>query len=145
LAGRFIVLRLQESFYGREDTTLTDALLKEREGVLLWAIEGWRRLRERGRFVQPESGAEMREAMDDLSSPVLAFIRDCCMVGDVYTVRIPDIYAAWQEWCKASGRDTTTTEQTFGRDLRAAVPRLRGGQHREGADRCRVYHGITLK
>jgi putative DNA primase/helicase len=51
LVGRLIVLRQSESFFGREDTKLTDRLLAELPGILLWAIDGWKRLRERGHFV----------------------------------------------------------------------------------------------
>src|SRR5262249_8172089 len=70
LSGRMIVLRMRESFYGREDIALTDKLLAERPGILLWAIEGWRRLRERRRFVQPAGGDELREQLEDIASPV---------------------------------------------------------------------------
>lgn len=42
LAGRFVILRLTQSFYGKEDTGLTDRLLNELPGILNWAIEGWR-------------------------------------------------------------------------------------------------------
>jgi phage/plasmid-associated DNA primase len=35
-----------ESFEGRENENLTDELLTELPGILNWAIEGWRRLRE---------------------------------------------------------------------------------------------------
>jgi putative DNA primase/helicase len=48
LAGRFVILRMTESFYGKEDTGLTQRLLAELPGILNWAIEGWHRLRERG-------------------------------------------------------------------------------------------------
>jgi len=40
LASRLIVLRLTESWYGRENTKLTSELLAELPGILLWAIEG---------------------------------------------------------------------------------------------------------
>ena len=50
LAGRFVILRLIESFYGREHG-LTKRLLNELPGILNWAIEGWKRLHERGHFV----------------------------------------------------------------------------------------------
>ena len=40
LAGRFVILRLTQSFYGKEDTGLTDRLLNELPGILNWAIEG---------------------------------------------------------------------------------------------------------
>lgn len=145
LAGRMLVLRMQESFFGREDHDLTEALLTERPGILLWAIEGWRRLRERGHFVQPASSEELREAMDELSSPVGAFVRDCCEVDDCHSVAVAALYEAWQGWCRSAGRDTTTTEQTFCRDLLAAVPRLKKVRPREGDFRYRAYHGIGLK
>ena len=38
------MLRLTESWYGKEDTHLTDRLLKELPGILLGAIDGWKRL-----------------------------------------------------------------------------------------------------
>src|SRR5262249_23248106 len=50
LAGRLIALRLGRCWFGNEDHTLTDRLLTELPGILLWAIEGWKRLRDRGRF-----------------------------------------------------------------------------------------------
>ena len=46
LAGRMIVLRLTESFYGREDHDLGAKLQAELPGILLWAVVGWQRLRE---------------------------------------------------------------------------------------------------
>ena len=42
--SRMVLLRMTRSFYGREDHGLTEKLLAKREGILLWAIEGWRRL-----------------------------------------------------------------------------------------------------
>ncbi len=54
LAHRMIVLRLTNTFLGKEDTQLTEKLRGELPGILLWAIAGWQRLRERGHFVQPK-------------------------------------------------------------------------------------------
>ena len=45
MSSRLIVLRLTESFFGRENTALTGQLLPELPGIFLWSIEGWRRLR----------------------------------------------------------------------------------------------------
>jgi putative DNA primase/helicase len=145
LASRFIVLRLRESFYGREDHGLTDKLLGELPGILLWAIEGWRRLRDRGYFVQPESGQELAGEMEDLTSPVGAFIRERCVVGPVHQAPVDDIFTAWKSWCEDNGRKEAGTTQTFGRDLSAAVPSLRRARPREDGERVRVYEGIGLQ
>ena len=125
LAGRFIVLRLTKSFFGREDHDLTGKLLAELPGILLWAVEGWRRLQERGRFVQPETGDELLGQLHDLTSPVGAFVRERCTVGPHYRVLLRELFAEWKKWCDSCGRKEAGTEANFGRELSAAVPTLR--------------------
>jgi putative DNA primase/helicase len=144
LAGRFIVLRLTKSWFGREDPTLTERLLSELPGILLWAIDGWRRLRERGRFVQPASGQQLCEDMEDLSSPVGAFVREVCHVGAAHQVGVTELYDRWKRWCEAKG-EKPGTEQVFGRDLRAAVPAIEDRRPRIGGSRVRMYVGIGIR
>jgi putative DNA primase/helicase len=145
LTGRMIVLRLTASWYGKEDTTLTDRLLAELPSILRWAIVGWQRLRERGHFVQPESSKELVEELEELSSPISAFIEDCCRVGAGYKASVAKLFDRWKTWCETKGRKEPGTEQVFGRDLLAAVPTLRRVQPREGEKRYRSYEGIDLR
>ncbi len=142
LAGRFLVLRLTNTFYGTEDVTLTDQLLAELPGILLWAIEGWKRLRQRGRFVQPKSGEDAILDMEDLGSPVGAFIRDRCVVGVGHRAWMDDLYNAWKGWCEQDGRNAVSTRQSFGRDLMAAAP---GVARRRGTGMVSFYEGIGLR
>jgi putative DNA primase/helicase len=142
LAGRFVILRLTESFYGKEDTGLTERLLGELPGILNWAIEGWRRLRERGRFVIPSSVQDVVQEIEDLSSPVSAFVRERCVVGPGHRVNVDPLYEAWKEWCGSEGRQAVATKQTFGRDLAAAVA---GISRRRGTALQSFYEGIALK
>lgn len=144
LIGRMILLRLTKSFYGHEDPTLTDKILAELSGILLWAIEGWRRLRERGRFSQPDSALDLLGDLSDLSSPISAFVRERCVVGPGYQVPVGDLFSEWQTWCVEKGRKEHGTEQTFGRDLAAAFPDIRRVRPRDGASRYRAYEGIGL-
>ncbi len=142
LAGRFLVLRLSNTFYGNEDVTLTDQLLAELPGILQWAIEGWKRLRQRGRFVQPESGEDAIRDMEDLGSPVGAFIRDRCVVGVGHRAWVDDLYNAWKAWCEQDGRNAVSTKQAFGRDLMAAAPCV---ARRRGTGMVAFYEGISLR
>jgi len=141
LAGRFVILRTTESFYGNEDHDLTDRLLSELPGILNWAIAGWHRLRERGRFVLPTSVEDAMRELEDLSSPVNAFVRDCCVIEPGLRVAVDDLYAAWEQWCKSDGRDRPTTKQRFGRDLATAVPAIACRR----SSSFRFYDGIGLK
>ena len=144
LASRMILLRLTRSFLGLEDMNLTSKLLAERPGILLWSIEGWRRLRERGYFVQPATGRELITQLEDLASPIGLFLRERCQLGPEYRTSVDDLFAEWKRWCESKGRREHGIEQTFGRDLLAAVPTLKRTQPREDGERYRAYDGIGL-
>jgi putative DNA primase/helicase len=141
LAGRFVILRLTESFYGREDVRLTDRLLRELPGILNWAIDGWQRLRQRGHFVVPSTVRDVVREIENLSSPVSAFVRDMCVIGPGHRVAVDALYEAWRRWCEYEGRQAVTTRQTFGRDLAAAVA---GITRRRGTHDVPFYEGIHL-
>lgn len=144
IASRMIILPFTKSFYGQEDPKLTEKLLAERPGILNWALCGLRRLRERGRFVNPVEGQEMISEMEELSSPVLAFVNECCDISPGSRSPVDDIFQAWKAWCESKGRKPANS-QTLGRDLRAAVPSLKTSQPRLAGKRIRTYEGITLK
>jgi putative DNA primase/helicase len=147
LVGRLILLRLTQSWYGQEDTGLTDRLLREMPSILLWAIEGWHRLQARGHFLQPSASKELLQDMEDLASPIGAFVRECCKLDSSGTacVHVQELFTRWKSWCDEKGRKETGNEATFGRDLRAALPALQVRQPRGGGGRIRVYVGIRLK
>ena len=142
LAGRFVILRLTQTFYGREDVGLTEKLAAELPGILLWALAGWKRLHQRGRFVQPKSVEDAVRDMEELSSPVSAFVRERCDIGAGCRAMVDDLYGSWKHWCEQDGRHSATTRQTFGRDLAAAVP---GVVRRRGTGQTPFYEGIALK
>lgn len=145
LVSRLVLLRLTKSFLGFEDTQLTNKLLAELPGILLWAIDGWASLRTRGCFAQPESGCEMLNDLEDLSSPIKAFLRDCCEVAPEYEVEVPNLYKCWKRWCEPVGRKEPGLQSVFGRDLHAAVPTLVTRQSRTERGRVRVYGGLRIR
>ena len=143
--SRFLVLRLVETFYGREDHDLIDKLLAELPGILLWAVAGWDRLHKRARFVQPDSSRELVEQMAELTSPVGAFVRECCDVGPEHEVSFSALFQRWERWCEANGRSKVGTKALFGRNLHAAVPALKTTQPCLDGRRERFYEGIGLR
>lgn len=144
LAGRMVFLQLTRSFYGREDTTLFGRLLPELPGILLWAIQGWARLRERGHFLQPKSGIELSETMESLSSPIKSFLRDCCRVGpgSEFSVEVATLYQRWRNWCSSEGQENPGILEEFGKNLRAVLPELKKIHPRINGRRVWCYHGL---
>jgi putative DNA primase/helicase len=145
IVSRIILLPLTESFYDKEDTELTDKLLAERSGILRWAVEGWQRLRQRRKFVQPDSGKDALRQMNDLASPIKTFVDECCNVGIFLNVRHDELYQAYRDWCDRVGRKYPEAPNTFGRNLRAAFPSIRDTQPVVNGERPRLYEGIDLK
>jgi hypothetical protein len=120
--------------------------LCELPSVLNWSIAGLRRLRNRGYFLQPPSAAEIVQDLEDLGSPITAFLREECSVGPSHTVEVNLLFEAWTEFSKRQGRDNAGTTQTFGRDLRAKLPGLTTIRPRDDqGGRLRFYQGIGLR
>ena len=145
LASRFHILRTPNSWLGKEDKTLKPRLFAELPGILLWAAAGWVRLCDRGiTFTPNDAAAEYQRELENLSSPIRAFVRECCRIGPEHEVEIPELYGAWRDWNGERNREVGS-EQIFGRDLRSALPHIRVSQPRRDGCRLRLYSGVSLK
>ena len=160
LANRFLPFKFNTSFLGREDHGLTDRLLKELPGIVLWALDGLLRLNQRGYFQRPKSADELASDLVDQTSPIRAFVDEMCVIGEHAQVDRDDIFRAWKKWCEAQGRDHAGTKVSFGRQLSAAFPGVKRSQPRvngTGLDadsssannasgtRLNLYAGIRLR
>jgi putative DNA primase/helicase len=146
--GRLVLLQLTASWLGREDKTLEKKLSGELSGVLNWSLAGLQRLAANGNaFTALPSADHAVEQMRDLASPVAAFVREDCVVGRDYEIKVTVLYAAFKAWADVNGQ-LKKSKTVFGRDLAAAIPLVgRSQQRRDKADpsiRYRVYCGITL-
>jgi putative DNA primase/helicase len=145
ISSRFILLQLTQSFLGREDRQLTEKLSKELPGILNWALDGLARLTNRGHFILPKSSEDALEELEHLSSPIKAFVHDCCTIAHGKQVSGPELFEAWRSWCTEQGRDHTGTIQAFGKNLRTAFPFVKDTRPRGGETRHRLYQGLSLK
>ncbi len=149
LPSRLVVLTLTTSFYGREDLGLLGRLLAELPGIFGWALDGLDRLRARGHFVPPKSSDDAVRDLEDLASPVAAFLRERCDLAPGNRVPCDVLYQAWAKWSHGQGHAFTSTTAMFGRDLRAACPGLKRSHLRVKVngkqDREWNYEGIALR
>jgi putative DNA primase/helicase len=143
LSGRIVPLVFTLSFYGRENPELTEELLREAPGIFNWALRGLDRLNERGHFVVPPASQDAITQLEDLASPVGAFVRQCCVTGSNYQVDTDDLWKAWKDWCEDQNVPEGT-KSIFVRDLRAVVSTIRPTRLTEGQKRVQGYVGIAL-
>jgi putative DNA primase/helicase len=123
-ATRFIPLTLIESWLGREDHDLEKKLRPELPGILNWSLDGLKRLQLQGRFTVPVGSDETIESLQDVGSPVAAFVRDRCAREPDLSVWQDDLYATYRGWCLLNGH-APRNASWFGRDLRAVDPRIK--------------------
>jgi phage/plasmid-associated DNA primase len=87
----------------------------------------------------PGSSLEAIRQLENLASPVQAFISEWCTVGTGQRVMVKTLYGAFRAWCESDGIKPDGNI-VFGRNLRALLPQVRArdkGEHR-------FYDGITL-
>jgi putative DNA primase/helicase len=114
LASRIVLLRTFKSFLGREDTNLFEAKLKpEMDGIFRWALDGWRRLRERRYFVVPDSARGLLDDFADLSNPLSDFVNERLVREPEHIVDKEVIYSAYREWAKTNDRKPMTRPWFF--------------------------------
>jgi P4 family phage/plasmid primase-like protien len=102
LASRFIHIAFNVSFRGREDVTIPDKLKRELPGIANRCLAAYRRLCERGRFIQPASGLELAREVARNSYSFGAFMEDRCLIGEG-SVRPQDMLGELHEWCHEHG------------------------------------------
>ena len=143
IAKRFIILTLHQNWLGKEDTGLAGKLEAELGGIFVWALDGLDRLNENGAFTQPAASLDAVRTMEDLASPVAAFVRDHCTIGHKNKIPCEALFAAWKEWCDLN-ENRPGTAAVFGRNLSAAFPTIRRVRVRVAGRRAYVYEGIAL-
>jgi putative DNA primase/helicase len=144
IVGRIVLLLTSRSWLRCEDYTLEKDLRAELPGILNWALDGLERLTITNTFTRLPSAEEAIITMRDLASPVGAFAREKCEIGADKEVATDTLYAAYKAWADDNGH-SKATKQTFGRDLRAAVPAVRRTRPRDGTERPYIYAGIALR
>jgi P4 family phage/plasmid primase-like protien len=151
LARRMIALAFNQDFTGHENPTLGDELCEELPGILNWAIEGWNKLQEAGRFEQPKSGKPIIDKLTAAQNNVVAFVEERCYFEPTAFVSKKQLYTEYAQWCAASGYDKRCAKREFYERLRDAAkalkkPELEESREGKTQDRGpRGYKGMGLR
>lgn len=139
--NRFLIIRLRESFLGREDVTLLDRISEsELPAIANWAIEGYRRLLKSHRFTEPESSKKARDEWFEENNPLAQFLADRCEVRTGTRVEMTELFDAYKAWCEARGNPFMAAN-AMSRRLSAMLGDL---IERKKANSVRFIEGIGL-
>jgi P4 family phage/plasmid primase-like protien len=117
----------------------------ELPGILAWALEGLRRLRERGRFEEPSECRTLRENYKRDSNPAGGFLLDHCISDLTATTSAPKLYRAYSAWVRDAGHHALS-EPLFAREVRRLFPLCeKQGNATRQADGTRTRLWLGLK
>ena len=106
-------------------------------------------------FTEPESSEKIRRQFETTTSPVMAFIDECCDLGkEIFSKdankkvmmgeRKDTMYAVWANWCKSQSRKPGMRAEFF-KWLTNAAPSIDSTRRRiDGNSREPIFRGITL-
>jgi putative DNA primase/helicase len=147
LANRFLIFPFTESFQGREDYGLEARLMKEIQGIMVWAINGLKRLQSNNmRFSDVQ---EVNDLIADTRRdmfPLADFVEECCIVGNGLTVSNADLYKAYKYWTKEHDNKYVMSDVKFGKTLKSSYLNVHGYRYplNDVGKRVRGVKGIKL-
>lgn len=148
---RWIMIQFPHSFEGdKADKDLLKKLTTPEElaGVLNWALEGLKRLRENGwTFSNSRSTDEIRLDYIRRSSPMKAFIMDALIMNPIGRVVKKRLFEAFVKYCEKN-KLPVVTDTTFFRNLPiyfAKNPLQESREEVELGKRERLFIGIELR
>jgi putative DNA primase/helicase len=135
---------MEQSFQDREDPHLLGKLLTERPGILNLALDELDRVRQHG-LRQHESGVGSKERLEELTSPIVAFVNECCLLGPEYSETVDSLFNAFKIWCIGQEISFGWGKNSFSEKLRSAYSKLTDSRPRQqSAARPTVLNGIGL-
>ena len=144
---RIKLIAFKRQFLGSAaDTSLDDKLRLELPGILNWAVEGYRRLKERGRLPECPSVKRAGENFRSQSDPVRSYIMEHWARGDGEPLTKNMVYNHYLQH-RLDQETEPLTEERFFKELYRCLPGVEAARHRIGkADvRVPVLTGLCLK
>jgi putative DNA primase/helicase len=103
LPTRFLKVEFRNSMLGKEDHFLEDKLRKELSGIAARCARAYRRLCERGRFVQPRSGADLEAEVLEMSNPFVEMTNELFVPDPDGFVIQTVARMKFEMWCRERG------------------------------------------
>ena len=140
---RLIIIRFEKSVpKGKRDPNLTEKLAAERDGILMWALSGLKRLIASGyEFNETEKTVAELERYRIESNSVLSFAKMYCICEEKGAEVRDDLFLRYKEYCGNAGMKPVS-QTNFNREMEAGFPDITRG--RDKISKRRIWRGITF-
>lgn len=100
----------------RDKNFMEKHILPELPGILNWAVQGSLKWLKEGISIPEKSLAETEDYRQEMDV-VQRFVDETCILGDIYTIKVNDLYMRFNNWCSRLG-DRAMTSIKFGKKLK---------------------------
>lgn len=130
----------------RRDENLLDKLIIDDElsGILNWALEGLKRLRENRVFSNTKSAIDTRQVMKRKSNPVNAFVEDCVVTEKNVQIVKKELYAHYTEYMSVEKLGHPLASNMFTQRIKQAIPGLTEGHPRINGRQTWVWYDVQF-
>ncbi len=122
----------------RRDGKLTEKLLKERNGILAWAIEGCRAWQAEG-LCPPASVVSATEEYFEGEDALGQWVDERCVRDKALRSSVANLFGDWRDWAESSGEYVGSVKR-FSEQLA-----LRGFEKARLTNGARAFHGIAVR
>ena len=146
LFNKLLPIEFKVSHEGNENPSIKRDILKEKAGIAVWAMEGARRLLERGHFVLPESSAELLRTYQLSANPLLSFVYTRCTLGPNLSCTSTDLYREYCNWCDENDLDDAKLNDVWFARTLLGESGLGLSKVRKviGGTKITTYQGLTI-
>ncbi|MGA8479174.1 MAG: phage/plasmid primase, P4 family, partial [Chthoniobacterales bacterium] len=127
------------------DVGLKQKLIAERDGILLFMVDGLRVLMRRNEI--PNGGQESlrtRERFNIQNDPLGAFVKAECALGPAREIQKTQLSGAYQGFCNRNGIPQLSDNSVFFKELLSRF-QIRNVRRKDGDDRVQKVLGIDLR
>ncbi len=128
----------------KQDKNLKDKFVAERAGILNWALEGLKRLRERGDFFKDAYMTEHIEEIRLQNNPIASWAKEFIFVEEGKEIIKSETYQKYSVWCGLNGHKVTSNSRfssEFYKIFRSVTKK--NTRQSAGEDRKYVWPGLT--
>lgn len=141
---RLIIIRFDHPVpKDKRDPNLRERFLAERNGILMWAMEGLKRLIASGYvFTETEATREELQRYKVESNSALLFVDECCVLDAQAEYPREELFQYYRDYCNKNGLKAMS-QASFNKDVESASPTITRKTDRLG--KRRVWRGLRFQ
>lgn len=140
---RLIILRFENAVpVNKRDPNLREKFMAERDGILMWALDGLKRLIANS-YVFSETDATRAELLRYKieSNSVLSFVQECCTVDANAECAREELFNAYREFCAKNGLKPMS-QMNFNKEVESANSHIEKKTDKLG--KRRIWRGVRF-